>query len=324
MDEHKQKEQVRHSVDARLSGLQGDPWLVQRVLANVKGEQKVKKKISFGLMVCILLLLLSIAALAASLWHAYDIEMFKDVAIKDILPDQWQQYDVCHKVSDGYVVGGFELGDDYISPMSDEDKIVYLNESFSLVWTLSDIRLDGCLFDKVEETDNAFYFGMERRKENWIPAIMKICKDGNIIWVYEGEKNDKIKDYTVTDRNEVYCAGRNDRDATLLKINQNGGIEWVKTFDEYDMISLNSISSWDKGMIAVGQSSQGLVLVHFDESGDILSHVSYDLDEQIDALHLQKLADGRVVLVLTVSAESLSKDVTSETKYMIISPEIFK
>ena len=67
MDEHKQKEQVRHSVDARLSGLQGDPWLAQRILANAKGEVKMKKKLSVGLILAIVLVLVAVTALAVSL-----------------------------------------------------------------------------------------------------------------------------------------------------------------------------------------------------------------------------------------------------------------
>jgi hypothetical protein len=66
MNEHKQGDMVRHAVDMSLSGLQGDPWLAQRILANVKGEVKVKKKLSFGLVLAIVLLLTTLAVAIAA------------------------------------------------------------------------------------------------------------------------------------------------------------------------------------------------------------------------------------------------------------------
>ena len=44
MDEQKFREQLHHAAETRLSGLQGDPWLAQRVMAQAKGEARVKKK----------------------------------------------------------------------------------------------------------------------------------------------------------------------------------------------------------------------------------------------------------------------------------------
>lgn len=51
-----------------LSGLKEDPWLTQRILANAKGAEPVKKKISVSLILVIALIILSLsAALAAGL-----------------------------------------------------------------------------------------------------------------------------------------------------------------------------------------------------------------------------------------------------------------
>ncbi len=46
--------------------MQGDPWLAQRILANVKGEVKVKKKLSIGLVLAIVLILATVAAAIAA------------------------------------------------------------------------------------------------------------------------------------------------------------------------------------------------------------------------------------------------------------------
>lgn len=44
MDDQTLRNQLHHAVETRLSGLQGDPWLAQRVLAQAKSRAKKKKK----------------------------------------------------------------------------------------------------------------------------------------------------------------------------------------------------------------------------------------------------------------------------------------
>lgn len=52
---HEEQERVQKAVSNSLSFVREDPWLARRVLANVKGEKTVKKKISAALVFCILL-----------------------------------------------------------------------------------------------------------------------------------------------------------------------------------------------------------------------------------------------------------------------------
>jgi hypothetical protein len=66
MNEHNQMEQVRRAVDTRLSGLEGDPWMAQRVLTNAKGTKKVKKKVSVGFVLMMVLLIAIAAAVAVT------------------------------------------------------------------------------------------------------------------------------------------------------------------------------------------------------------------------------------------------------------------
>ena len=49
MNLHEEQEKVQKAMNTTLSGLQEDPWLTQRVLANAKGEQPVNRKISLAL-----------------------------------------------------------------------------------------------------------------------------------------------------------------------------------------------------------------------------------------------------------------------------------
>ena len=62
------RNQVHQAVDQMTKTATEDPWLAQRIRAQVKGEEPVKKKISVSLIVVIALLILSLsAALAAGL-----------------------------------------------------------------------------------------------------------------------------------------------------------------------------------------------------------------------------------------------------------------
>lgn len=73
MNERQEKEAFRQAVDARLSGLQGDPWLTQRILMRAEGKRQekpvrptgVRRKMSLGLVLALVLTLLSVSAVAA-------------------------------------------------------------------------------------------------------------------------------------------------------------------------------------------------------------------------------------------------------------------
>ena len=74
MREELDRRQVHQASDGALSGLTGDPWLYSKVSAAAgKGETKVKRKISLGLVLAIVLALLATAALAAVLLSHQEI-----------------------------------------------------------------------------------------------------------------------------------------------------------------------------------------------------------------------------------------------------------
>ncbi|MBQ7182511.1 MAG: DUF4179 domain-containing protein [Clostridia bacterium] len=64
MNLHEEQKKVQKAMNTTLSGLQEDPWLTQRVLANAKGEGPVKRKISLALV-------LSITAILVVMGTAY-------------------------------------------------------------------------------------------------------------------------------------------------------------------------------------------------------------------------------------------------------------
>ena len=68
MREDLNRVKMHKAIDSTLSGLNGDPWLFQRVSARAaEGETKVKKKLSTGLVLVIVLMLIAAVALAVTL-----------------------------------------------------------------------------------------------------------------------------------------------------------------------------------------------------------------------------------------------------------------
>ncbi len=79
MTEQEVQEKIVRTVDTCFSGLNGDPWLAQRIRNGGEGEIKVEKKLSFGLVLAIVLILTTVAAAIAATqlgWVDYLGEMF--------------------------------------------------------------------------------------------------------------------------------------------------------------------------------------------------------------------------------------------------------
>ena len=66
MNEQRDKDFVRHSIDSGLSSIKSDPWLAQQIIANEE-EKPVVKKISTSLIVALALMAITIIAFAATL-----------------------------------------------------------------------------------------------------------------------------------------------------------------------------------------------------------------------------------------------------------------
>lgn len=129
-----------------MSGLQGDPWLAQRVMvAPYEGEYRGKKESICPLCTACYTLIAAVTALAV-IFTGHEVILYQDIELTDLVPEQVQQYDVCHKTSFGYVIGGFDLGDDFIAPMSEGMAITCVNDHFQPEWTLEDPRLVGSPF----------------------------------------------------------------------------------------------------------------------------------------------------------------------------------
>ena len=72
MTEQEMRRRMHQAMDARLSGLQEDPWLAQRVMNQPKGEKKVKRFTIQTVLAMMLLLAIMGTVYAASLNSAPD------------------------------------------------------------------------------------------------------------------------------------------------------------------------------------------------------------------------------------------------------------
>lgn len=66
MYKRENRELIQDALNSALSGLQDDPWLAQRVIAEAKGAKKVKKELSMALVVTLVLIFAVATALAVS------------------------------------------------------------------------------------------------------------------------------------------------------------------------------------------------------------------------------------------------------------------
>ena len=73
MREAEERMIFQNAVDRRLSGLQENPFLAQRIMNAEKGEIKVKKKLTLSMVLVIVLLLIAITALAVALLSPKEI-----------------------------------------------------------------------------------------------------------------------------------------------------------------------------------------------------------------------------------------------------------
>lgn len=326
MNEQKLRMQLHRAINTRLSVLENDPYIVQRVLARADSETKIKKKVLMVMVLSFVTIFALSAAIAAVIISRYELKMYAGVEIIDLLPEQWQQYTICHKTKSGYIVGGFQLGDDYIAPMEADDQIIYLDDGFHARWVLKDLRLEGALFDQIQETENAFYFGLEQKKQGWCPSIMKVSKEGEIIWLFEGTEDIRLKDYIATEDDEVICAGSiismDDKTASpqaiILKIDQNGRLVCENILDRQNV--LYAICNYQEEIVVAGVSNDGATVSLINEECGVEQHKTYNVDGMVNALHLEQTTNGRLVLVINYSPTNNATHVseTSRVEYILM------
>lgn len=327
MDKYRENvELVQEAVKQKCAFLQPNPYLAQRVLneANEKGGRKVKK-ISVGFALVMAIMLMSVTALATALLTGHDVKLYEGVEVLNLLPDQRQSYDICHPIAQGYLVGGFSLDEDVISPMDEDDAIVMLDQNFRVKWTLTDPRLEGCLFDKVQEAGDALYMGLERSGEAWVPAVMKLDQSGSIQWLYEGKADFSMKDFSVDAESSVYGIGRvrddDGQQAAILKLNADGSVAWEKTYAELPVRSLTAMKMYHGHIILAGYAETAAWMGELTPDGQIAWQKKIELDGAVQTVRLQTNADGNMVLSIEFAEED-DPEAPARLRYYVLDAEM--
>lgn len=323
MDKYRQNVKlVQDAIGQKCAPLQPNPYLAQRVLSAATGNGGRRgRKVSVGFAIVLALLMMSVTALAAVLLTGHDVKLYEGIDLLTLLPEQWQEYDVCHQLEQGYLIGGFSLDDDVISPMTEEDAIVMLDRHFRVRWTLTDERLEGCLFDKVRETGNALYMGMERAGEGWVPAVMKLNPSGVIDWLYEGQPDFTIKDFAVDAEGCVYgvgsLSGDEARHAGAFKLDPDGSVVWERSYADLPVASLTAAQVAEGRLILAGYAGSSAWIGELRPDGRIGWQRAIDLDAAPLTVQLQTNNDAQMVLSVTFM-ENESEEATTYLRYYVL------
>ena len=102
---HEEQKKVQKAMESTLSGLQEDPWLTQRVLANAKGEEPVKRKISLALVLSIVGIL-AVMGTAYALFSSQVAEFFGQHWNRDY--GDWLQGGKIAQIGETVTLGGVD------------------------------------------------------------------------------------------------------------------------------------------------------------------------------------------------------------------------
>ena len=134
---HEERDKVQKAVSSSFSYLQEDPWLTQRVLANAKGEEPVKKKLSAALVLCIMLGLAIIGA-------AYALISSNASRTADFFGQHWNQ-ELGARLQEGKIaqIGESVTVGDVVITL---DEIVYRDRGIYGVGTVRPVHEEDVLF----------------------------------------------------------------------------------------------------------------------------------------------------------------------------------
>lgn len=320
---------LQKAMDARLSGLKEDPWLASRIINGGRRAGQGRKALTACVLTLILMMALAVGAVAGAILSGHDLALYQRVEWEDLIPEQYRQYDVCHYVGDGYVLGGFVMDGDAIGPMTGEDALTCLDEHFRVKWTLRDDRLTDCLYDSIRITDDALYFGMERcdPAKGWTTSLAKVSREGELLWQTSGPEGFRCKDF-IANENGVYAAGRltnpsTDADsAVLIGLDRRGQLRLCKTMDQWT--AFQAICAVQDEMVLASAEEGGVTLIKMNAEGEEIIRHTLKVSERIETLQMKERGDGTLVLSMTIAPADplgVQEGITSLKRYFVIDSE---
>lgn len=79
MNDNRMKRQIQHSIDTRLSGLQPDPWLAQRLLAGEEKNMDINRSYKVSMIRRAILIVAALLALSAIAFAATKLNLFSSM-----------------------------------------------------------------------------------------------------------------------------------------------------------------------------------------------------------------------------------------------------
>ncbi len=320
---------LQKAMDARLSGLMEDPWLASRIINGGRRARRGRKALIACVLTLVLVMALAVGALAGAILSGHDLALYQRVKWEELMPEQYEQYDVCHYVGDGYVLGGFAMDGDTIGPMTCEDALVSLDEHFRVKWTLTDERLTGCLYDTIRLTDDALYFGMERCDpvKGWTASLTKISREGELLWQTSGPEGFRCKDFIVNE-NGVYAVGyigntsTGENSAALIGLDGKGRQRLCKIEDQ--LPAFQAICAVRDGMVLASAEEGGVTLIKTNAEGEETARQTLKVAERIKNLKMKERGDGTLLISVAITSSdplNIQTGVTSLKRYFVIDSE---
>lgn len=180
MEDRKDKQIIQQVFDSSLFGIQDDPWMARRVLnaAHGKGEKKVKKKLSVGFAVALVLILATVTAVAAILLSGKDfVDQILAPMSRQTEEEQWSEEEL-NQILALAQKNGVELTDEICSALASSDP-VYKEELLRLFMKI-DLGFYPATWPLEEQ---AWYdellvrYGLKAERTRFLPAGDEIRED---------------------------------------------------------------------------------------------------------------------------------------------------
>jgi type II secretory pathway pseudopilin PulG len=223
---------------------------------------------------------------------------------------QWSYGRSIKKTSDGYILGGYTANGTGLFLKLDQNG----DKQWSTVFGEGTLPTDYAFITSVHEIGSGYVLGARTSCHGASGLdflVVKLDSSGDQVWARAyGENSSEIfRSLEKTSDGGYIIAGTTDgfgvtgEDILLIKIDQNGKIEWAKTYghQENDQVSYDSVHEISEGYIVGGTIDYGAfsknpILLRLDSSGDIIWKKEYKEAEKYFTINsLNKTSDGGYV-----------------------------
>lgn len=217
MNKRKNQEPIQDALNSALSGLQDDPWLAQRVIAEAKGEKKVIRKISYGLMLALLLVLAAVTALAAVVLSGKDfVGQYMAPLSENTDSETWSSEELQY-IERVARENELPLTDDILAELNTEDKV--FKETLMRLFMnmeLGDSPASWPLADQAWYDELLFRYGLIEERTRFLPGEGEITEEAAVSAAIQyAQDHWGIADVSGCRRYVQYMLSENDQDEKI-------------------------------------------------------------------------------------------------------------